>query len=113
VAVRRSRALAELRTMLTGVDPGLIRLRLASIGTASMVLATAVMSGVRALSGQPVTVELFAAVLAMISNLAVNEPDVKRTRVTTLLMLGRPWSRSQLGRCWRPTESSPTPCSSP
>jgi hypothetical protein len=88
VAVRRSRALAELRTTLTGVDPGLIRLRLASIGTASMVLATAVMSGVRALSGQPVTVELFAAVLAMISNLAVNEPDVKRTRVTTLLMLG-------------------------
>jgi uncharacterized membrane protein YccC len=46
------------------------------------------MSGVRALSGQPVTVELFAAVLAMISNLAVNEPDVRRTRVTTLLMLG-------------------------
>jgi uncharacterized membrane protein YccC len=35
-----------------------------------------------------VTVELFAAILAMISNLAVNEPDVPRTRVTTLLMLG-------------------------
>jgi hypothetical protein len=74
--------------MLTGVDPGLVRLRLASIGTASMVLATAVMSGVRALTGQPVTVELFAAVLAMISNLAVNEPDVRRTRMTTLLLLG-------------------------
>ncbi|MGA9694002.1 MAG: hypothetical protein WBR33_21670, partial [Pseudonocardiaceae bacterium] len=88
MAVWRRRALAELRTMLTGVDPGLVRLRLAEIGTASMVLATAVMSGVRALSGQPVTVELFAAVLAMIGNLAVNEPDVRRTRVTTLLMLG-------------------------
>ena len=74
--------------MVTGVDPGLARLRLAGIGTASMVLATVVMAGVRALSGQPVTVELFAAVLAMISNLAVNEPDVRRTRVTTLLMLG-------------------------
>ncbi len=86
-AMRRRRALAELRTMLTGVDPGLVRLRLAGIGTASMVLATAVMAGVRALSGQPVTVELFAAVVAMISNLAVNEPDVRRTRVTTLLML--------------------------
>src|SRR5205085_7065618 len=84
----RGRALAELRTVLTGADPGLVRLRLAGIGTASMMLAAAVMSGVRALSGQPVTVELFAAVLAMISNLAVNEPDVKRTRVTTLLMLG-------------------------
>jgi Fusaric acid resistance protein-like len=74
--------------MLTGVDPGLVRLRLAGIGTASMVLATAVMAGVRALSGQPVTVELFAAVIAMISNLAVSEPDVPRLRVTTLLMLG-------------------------
>jgi hypothetical protein len=88
VAVRGRRALAELRTMLTGVDPGLVRLRLASIGTASMMLAAAVMAGVRALSGQPVTVELFAAVIAMISNLAVNEPDVPRLRVTTLLMLG-------------------------
>ncbi len=74
--------------MVTGADPGLVRLRLAGIGTASMVLAAAVMSGVRALSGQPVTVELFAAVIAMISNLAVNEPDVPRLRVTTLLMLG-------------------------
>ncbi len=74
--------------MLTGVDPGLVRLRLAGIGTASMVLAAVVMSGVRALSGQPVTVVLFAAVLAMISNLSVNEPDVPRLRVTTLLMLG-------------------------
>ncbi len=73
--------------MLTGADPGLVRLRLAGIGTASMMVAAAVMAGVRALSGQPVTVELFAAVLAMISNLAVNEPDVTRTRVTTLLML--------------------------
>ena len=83
----RRRALAELRTVLTGVDPGLVRLRLAGIGTASMMLAAAVMSGARALSGQPVTVELFAAVLAMISNLAVTEPDVRRTRVTTLLIL--------------------------
>jgi hypothetical protein len=74
--------------MLTGVDPGLVRLRLAGIGTASMMLAAAVMSGVRALSGQPVTVVLFAAVLAMISNLAVHETDVPRVRVTTLLMLG-------------------------
>ncbi|MEA2672275.1 MAG: hypothetical protein QOG45_2495, partial [Chloroflexota bacterium] len=88
VAVRRSRALAELRTMLTGLDPGLVRLRFAGIGTASMVLAAAVMSGVRALTGQPVTVVLFAAMPAMISNLAVNELDLRRLRVTTALMLG-------------------------
>jgi uncharacterized membrane protein YccC len=80
--------MAELRTTLTGVDPGLVRLRLAAIGTASMVLATVVMSGVRVLTGQPVTVAMFAAVLAMFCNLVVNEPDVPRLRVTTLFMVG-------------------------
>jgi hypothetical protein len=79
---------AELRTAVAGVDPGLERLRLAAIGSASMLLAVLVMAGVRALTGQPVTLLIFAAVLAMISNLAVNEPDLSRRRVTTLLMLG-------------------------
>lgn len=74
--------------MLSGVDPGLVRLRLASIGTASMILAAAATSGVRRLSGQPVTMVLVGALLAMISNLAVNEVEVPRLRITTLLMLG-------------------------
>ena len=87
-AVPAAQALTELRTTLTGLDPGLVRLRLAGIGTASMMCAAAVMSGVRWLSGQPVTVVLVAAILAMVSNLAVREPDVPRLRVTTLLMLG-------------------------
>ncbi|WP_433557529.1 FUSC family protein [Pseudonocardia xinjiangensis] len=78
---------AELRTRLTGTDPGLVRLRLAAIGTASMVLATAVMAVVSAVAKQPVTVLLFAAVLAMISSISVNEPDLRRSRVTTALML--------------------------
>ena len=71
---------AELRTAVAGVDPGLERLRLAAIGSASMLLAVLVMAGVRALTGQPVTLLIFAAVLAMISNLAVNEPDLPRRR---------------------------------
>jgi hypothetical protein len=84
----RVRAWAEeLRTRVTGVDPGLTRLALAGVATASMVLAAGVMSVVRLLTGQAVTVVLFAAVLAMISNLAVNEPDLGRRRVTTALML--------------------------
>jgi hypothetical protein len=78
---------ARVRTTLTGLDPGLERLRHAAIAMASMVLAAAVMSGVQALTGQPATVVLVAAVLAMISNLVVNEPDLGRRRVTTLLML--------------------------
>ncbi|OZM79443.1 FUSC family protein [Pseudonocardia sp. MH-G8] len=78
---------AELRTALTGLDPGLVRLRLAGTATAAMVLAAAVLTGVRLLVAFPVTVVLLAAVLAMVSNLAVNEPDLHRRRVTTLLML--------------------------
>ena len=85
--VRWQARLVKLRTSLTGLDPGLNRLRLAAIATASMVLAAGVMAGVQALTGQSVTVVLFAAVLAMISNLAVNEPDLGQLRVTTLLML--------------------------
>ena len=52
-----------------------------------MVLAVLVMAAVRALTGQPVTLLIFAAVLAMISNLAVNEPDLSRRRATTALMI--------------------------
>ncbi|GAA4538012.1 FUSC family protein [Pseudonocardia xishanensis] len=79
--------IAELRTWVTGVDPGLGRLRLAGVAVLAMALAVAVMSGVRALTGQPVTVVLFAAVLAMISNLSVTETGVPARRVTTALML--------------------------
>jgi hypothetical protein len=78
----------ELRTAVAGVDPGWERLRLAAVGSASMVLAVALMAGVRAVTGQPVTLVIFAAVLAMISNIAVNESDLGRRRVTTALMLG-------------------------
>jgi hypothetical protein len=77
----------KLRTALSGVDPGLMRLRLAAIATAAMMLAAGIMSGIRVLNGASITVVLFAAVLGMISNLAVNESDPKRRRVTTSLMI--------------------------
>jgi hypothetical protein len=72
---------------LTGVDPGLVRLRLAGIGTASIVLASGVIAVVREFTGQSVTVLLMAAVLALISSISVNEPDIGRSRITTALML--------------------------
>ncbi len=77
---------AELRTWAASVDPGLTRLHLASVATASMIVAAALMSVLRTATGQPVTVVMFAVVLAMISNLAVNEPQLHRRRVTTALM---------------------------
>lgn len=77
----------ELRTWVTGIDPGLGRLRLAGVATLAMLLAVGIMSGVRALTGQPITVVLFAAVLAMISNLSVPGTDLVERRVTTALMV--------------------------
>lgn len=79
--------LTELRTTLTGVDPGLVRFRFGGVAAISMALAVVVMSGVGALAGEPVTVVLISAVLAMVSNLAVLEPELGRLRVTTALML--------------------------
>jgi len=86
---RRAGRGADLRTRLAGVDPGLVRLRLASIAVASIALAVAVVAAARAVLDptEPVTILLFAGVLAMVSNLAVNEPDLPRRRVTTALMV--------------------------
>lgn len=83
----RSGWAAELRTWLSGVDPGWARLRLASLAVASMGVATGLMTVVEALAGVSVTVVLFAAVLAMVSNLSVNEADPVRRRGTTALMV--------------------------
>ncbi|MBW0106227.1 FUSC family protein [Pseudonocardia sp. KRD291] len=78
---------SELRTRLAAIDPGRTRLHLASVATASMMLAAGLMSVLRTATGQPVTVVMFAVVLAMVSNLAVNEPVLARRRVTTALMI--------------------------
>jgi hypothetical protein len=88
VRVGTRRALESLRTVLVTADPGLARLRLASVAVASMALAAGIVALGRAtvLVAEPVTIVLFAGVLAMISNLAVNETSLSRQRVTTVLM---------------------------
>ncbi|WP_018330409.1 FUSC family protein [Actinomycetospora chiangmaiensis] len=84
-----TRAIESLRTLLVTADPGLARLRLASVAVASMAIAAGLVAWGRATiaTNEPVTVVLFAGVLAMISNLAVNEKTVPRQRVTTALMV--------------------------
>lgn len=86
---RRARRSFDLRTWLAGVDPGLTRLRLAAIAVTAMIVAVAVVAALRALldPSEPVTVLLFTGVLAMISNLAVNEPTLARRRTTTALLI--------------------------
>jgi uncharacterized membrane protein YccC len=86
---RRAGRRTDLRTRLAEIDPGLVRLRLASIAVAAIALAVTVVAAARAAFApdEPVTVLLFAGALAMVSNLAVNEPDLPRRRVTTALMV--------------------------
>ncbi len=86
---RRTRRSFDLRTWLAGVDPGLTRLRLAAIAVTAMILGVVVVAALRALldPSEPVTVLLFTGVLAMISNLAVNEPTLPRRRTTTALLI--------------------------
>ncbi len=78
---------AELRTTATGIDPGLVRLRLATGALLSIVLALALAVALQRLSGEQPTVVIMAAVLAMVSNIAVNETAVERVRVTTALLV--------------------------
>ncbi len=83
-----ARRSVDWRTLIAGVDPGLDRLRLASIAVLAMAVATGATELVRLrlAPDEPVTVLLFAGVVAMISNLAVNETSLARQRVTTALM---------------------------
>lgn len=67
-----------------------------------MVLAIVVMAVIGARTGQPVTVVLFAAVLAMISNLSVNEPELVRLRTTTALMLAPAAASTAIGTLLAP-----------
>ncbi|MDT7552699.1 MAG: hypothetical protein QOI16_1235, partial [Pseudonocardiales bacterium] len=78
---------AELRTAATGVDPGLVRLRLATGALLSIVVAIGLAAVLQHVSGEPVTVVIMSAVLAMVSNIAVNENVIGRLRATTALLI--------------------------
>ncbi|MFP5021292.1 FUSC family protein [Pseudonocardia phyllosphaerae] len=81
------RGWAEARSWVAGTDPGRTRLHLASVATAAMILAAAVMTVVRIVGGQSVGVVMFAVILAMFVNISVDEPDLARRRVTTALLV--------------------------
>ncbi|OBK70656.1 hypothetical protein [Mycobacterium sp. 1274761.0] len=61
----------------------------ASLGgatTASLVVAIAAMLAITRPTGEPVTVAMFGAVVAMQSSAAVKDRDQRRRNITTLLM---------------------------
>ena len=80
---------ADPRDIVAGIDPGLARLRLALVAVVAMMAAAGGTELVRLslFPTAPVTVLLVAGAVTMISNLAVNEPDLHRRRVTTALAL--------------------------
>ncbi|MFY9805673.1 MAG: FUSC family protein [Pseudonocardiaceae bacterium] len=77
---------ARARDWLVASDPGSLRLRMAATTVATVALALAVLAGLAAVTGQPVTVALLGVVIAMISSVAVNEPETRQRVLTTALV---------------------------
>jgi uncharacterized membrane protein YccC len=69
-----------------GSDPGLLRLRMAGRTTAALACSLLILYFMTKLSGQPLTVALLGAVITMIAARSVNEPDLRRQRITMALL---------------------------
>ncbi|MGH3782916.1 MAG: hypothetical protein ACRDRO_20415 [Pseudonocardiaceae bacterium] len=67
-------------------DPGSLRLRMAATTVGTVALALAVLAGLATLTGQPITVALLGVVIAMISSVAVNDPEPRQQVLTTVLL---------------------------
>ncbi|MGX9671466.1 FUSC family protein [Mycobacterium sp. HM-7] len=78
-AVRRA-------SVLNAADPGRIRLRSAAATTFSLLLAIGVMLAFTRAAGQPVTVAMLGAVVAMQASAAVRDRDQRSRNITTVLL---------------------------
>jgi putative flippase GtrA len=67
-------------------DPGLARLSLAARATATAALALGLLYALGKIANEPLPATLFGVVIALISSIAVNDPDPKQQRITTLLL---------------------------
>jgi uncharacterized membrane protein YccC len=85
---RRSlrRPLALLWDRLASVDPGLLRLLLATRGTLSVGLTVTVLMAMAYFSGRPITQFAFGVVLSMVGPFVMRDPT-RAARLTTLLLL--------------------------
>lgn len=73
-------------SVLTAADPGRIRLRSAAATTFSLMLAIGVMLAFTRVAGQPVTVAMLGAVVAMQASAAVKDRDQRSRNITTVLL---------------------------
>jgi uncharacterized membrane protein YccC len=78
-AVRRA-------SVLSAADPGRIRLRSAAATTISLLLAIGAMLAFTRAAGQPVTVAMLGAVVAMQASAAVKDRDQRSRNITTVLL---------------------------
>lgn len=74
------------RTWLVGADPGLIRLRTATRTSLTLGVTLLVLSLLATVAGQPLTVALLGVVIAMLSAMAVNDPDPRQQNITMALL---------------------------
>jgi uncharacterized membrane protein YccC len=77
---------ARARDWLVASDPGSLRLRMAGATVATLVLALAVLGGLATVTGQPITIALLGVVIATISSMTINEPEPRRSALTTTLV---------------------------
>lgn len=75
-----------IRDRLVAADPGLTRLFMAIRATAAVGVALAILLAVARWQHLPLTVPLVGAALGMTWAIAVNDPDRRQQRITTLLL---------------------------
>lgn len=71
---------------VVGSDPGLLRLRMATRTTAALGCSLLVLYALTRATGQPLTVALLGVVITMVASRSVNEPDLRRQRITMALL---------------------------
>ena len=73
-------------SLLTTADPGRIRLRSAAATTSSLLVAIVAMLAFTRAAGQPITVAMLGAVVAMQASAAVKDRDQRSRNITTVLL---------------------------
>lgn len=71
---------------LLGSDPGLLRLQMAVETVLTLAVSLLVLFLLTSATGQPLTVALLGVVIAMMSAMAINDPDPRQQRITMALL---------------------------
>lgn len=82
---------------LAASDPGLLRLRMGATTTVTLVLTLAILAGLAAVTGQPLTVALLGVVIAMFASMTLSEPEIRGRAVTSVLMVAASAGATSLG----------------